>query len=291
MVAPDEAAARPPTPSTGANAVRCWSCGSAIGSAWPCPRCGQGGAPPATLTGPAGFLARLGKGAFAPFRGLSFLGAHAGLWTWIVVPLVVNALLCALSAWFLASNLEGWLPDLAEPWPAWIDWARTSLGWLLTALAWAASLLVAAIATVVLSGVVNSPFFDLLSEKVEAAHFGLKDPGRPLGALIGDIVRSLGASLWLLSRWLLVMVVLLMLSFTVVGAPLMVLAGLYYGGLTQVDLVMARKLYPGRQRTAWARAHFPLLVGLGIPISLLPLLLPFGIVGATLAWLEEPDKG
>jgi CysZ protein len=272
-------------------AARCWSCGTAIGDSWPCPRCGTSELAPDRLSGAAGFAARLGKGAAAPFRGFGFLGRHPGLWTWIIAPLIVNALLCVAAFWLVVTHLGDWLPDMGEAWPAWIDWARSALGWLLEAVLWTVSLLAAAIVTLALSGVVNAPFYDLLSEKVEKAHFGQDDPGRPWSAFFTDLFRALRASLSLLVRYVAVMAVLVLLSFTVVGAPLLMVAGFYYGGLAQVDLVMARKLYPGRSRTAWARKHLPLLVGLGIPVGLLPLLMPFGIVGATLAWLEEPHKG
>ncbi|RKY19928.1 MAG: hypothetical protein DRQ55_09335 [Planctomycetota bacterium] len=279
---------------TGHGAVRCWSCGAAIGEAWPCPRCAASGLPREALGGVGGFVAHLGKGAAAPFRGLGYLGKHPELTVWIVIPVILNSFLSVGIAWLLIHNLGDWLPDwlgnAEEPWPVWIDWARSALGWLVELVIWGLSLLAAAVMTLALSGVVNSPFYDLLSEKVEAAHFGSTDPGRPLAAFLGDILRSLRASLSLLVRYLAVMSVLLLLSFTVVGAPLLLAAGFYYGGLAQIDLIMARKLYPGSKRGAWARRHFPLLLGLGIPVSMLPLLMPFGVIGATLAWLEEPDK-
>lgn len=282
--------ARDATRSGSAGRARCWSCGGAPAPRGTCPRCGAGESVPAAAAGVAGALARVGKGVAAPLRGLLFLNRHPRLWTWIAVPLLLNALLCGAVAWLLGDLLSDWLPDFAGPWPGWIDWAREALAGLLEFLAWAAAILVAALTALTLAGVVNAPFYDLLSERVEAAHFGRADPGRPWSALLGDLLRSLAASLSLLLRYLAVMAVLLLLSFTVVGAPLLLLAGLYFGGLAQVDVTLSRKLYPGARRSAWARRHAPLLLGLGLPVSLLPPLMPFGIVGATLAWLEEPDK-
>jgi uncharacterized protein involved in cysteine biosynthesis len=204
--------------------------------------------------------------------------------------LVLNSLIFVGGAWYLVSHLGEWLPDINQPWPDWIDWLRGTAGWLLTAVMWVIGVMASFLATLLLSSVVNAPFYDLLSEKVELTHIGSQDPGRPWSALLGDILRSLKASLSLLLRWGLVMVVLLALSFTAIGAPLFAAAGFYYLGLAQVDLTMARKLYPGRLRAAWARRHFPLIIGLGIPVSFIPPLAPFAIVGATLAWLDEPDK-
>lgn len=290
MVDPSPPAPRAPVPDTGHGAARCWSCGAATGGTQPCPRCGAEGPAPAAMRGAVGFLARIGKGAAAPLRGLAFLNKHPRLWSFIALPLLLNLIVCVLAFWFLLGWIGDWMPDLSQQWPAWIDWARSALGWLLEVVLWAVSLLAAAISALALSGVVNSFFYDLLSEKVEAAHFGRPDPGRPLSALLGDILRGLRASISLLVRYALVMIVLLALSFTAVGAPLLVVAGFYYAGLAQIDLTMARKLYPGSRRTGWARRHLPLVLGLGVPVSFLPLVMPFGVVGATLAFLEEPAK-
>jgi len=278
------------SPDTGKGALRCWACGTALAGPSVCPRCGNDAPRPAPASGPAAALARLAKGAAAPLRGLAFLNAHPELWRWILAPLVFNSLIFVGGAWYLVSHLGEWLPDIDQPWPDWIDWLRGTAGWLLTAVMWVIGVMASFLATLLLSSVVNAPFYDLLSEKVELTHIGSQDPGRPWSALLGDILRSLKASLSLLLRWGLVMVVLLALSFTAIGAPLFAAAGFYYLGLAQVDLTMARKLYPGRLRAAWARRHFPLIIGLGIPVSFIPPLAPFAIVGATLAWLDEPDK-
>jgi hypothetical protein len=105
-----------------------------------------------------------------------------------------------------------------------------------------------------------------------------------------DILRSVRAAASVAMRQAVVMLVLFPLSFTAIGAPLFMIAGFYYAGLAQVDITLSRKLYPGSRRTRWGRRHWGLVLGAGIPLSMLPLLAPFGIVGTTLAFLEEPDK-
>ena len=287
----DPPSGRPATPpTTGRDATRCWACGTAIHPGAACHRCGADGPAPPRNRGAGAFLARLGKGAGGPFRGIAFLGRHPRLWSFVIAPLVINTLLFGVGVWVAATYLDDWIPDLDQEWPAWIDWARTTLGWLVEALIWLVSVAAASLDTLLISGVINAPFYDLLSEKVEKAHFGLADPGRPFSALLTDIGRSLLDSLSLLARWGLVMVVLFALSFTAVGAPLFAVASWYYLGLAQLDITLARKLYKAGQRTAWARRHFPLVVGLGLPVAFVPLLAPFAIVGATLAFLDEPDK-
>jgi len=264
---------------------RCRGCGSLALAPGPCARCGvDPGAPGAgRRRGPV-------IGVMSPVRGIRFLSRNPRLWSWVVLPLVVNTILFGVIAFLTARHIGDWLPDFAEPWPAWIDWLRTGLGWVLEALLVVVGVLAAWFATLILAGIVNAPFYDRLSEAVESAYFERDDPGRPLSAFAGDVVRSLAAALSMAARYLLVMAVLFPLSFTAIGAPLFAVAGFYYAGLAQVDVPMARKLYPGRLRAWWGRSHLLLVVGLGVPISLVPLLAPFGIVGATLAFLDDPRK-
>ena len=264
---------------------RCQGCGTATSDPV-CPRCGT----PHGQQPPKPKVPGLGRGLGAPFRGLAFLGKHPRLWGYVIVPLLINLGFFVWAVIFAVNVLGDWLPDVEQPWPAWIDWARVGAGWILETVLWAVGILAALLATLLLSGVVNSPFYDLLSDKVEVTRFGLKDPGRPWSALPMDILRSVRAAVSLAVRQLLVLAVLFPLSFTAVGAPLFAVAGFYYAGLAQLDVTLARKLYPGSRRARWGRRHWALVLGAGLPLSMLPFLQPFGIVGTTLAFLEEPDK-
>ncbi len=265
---------------------RCNGCGVAIDQALSCSRCGtSAGSAPQKPGSP-----QLVRGFSAPFRGFGYLMSHKRLWAWVFIPLLLNTALFAVALNWTVDNLADLLPNFDETWPAWIDWARVAVGWLLEVLVWMAAALAAALATLLLAGVINSPFYDVLSEKVESVHFGRDDPGRPWSQLPMDLLRSVRAALSLALRQALVLLVLFFLSFTAVGAPLFAVAGMYYAGLAQLDVTLARKLYAGSRRARWARRHWGLVLGTGLPLSMLPLLAPFGIVGTTLAFLEEPDK-
>ena len=247
----------------------------------------------------ASFLSRLGAGTALFREGFSFLGARRRLWGLAAIPVLFAFIAVGgvATTFFLEiAAIHGFFDALlptveAGAWYTWL-WVGPLKalfflgGWLAVIVAFAVSL----VAAMLLANLASAPFLDLLSEKVEKAHFGLADPGRPFSALLTDIGRSLLDSLSLLARWGLVMVVLFALSFTAVGAPLFAVASWYYLGLAQLDITLARKLYKAGQRTAWARRHFPLVVGLGLPVAFVPLLAPFAIVGATLAFLDEPDK-
>jgi uncharacterized protein involved in cysteine biosynthesis len=223
-------------------------------------------------------------------KGFSFLGSHPRLWTWIVIPLSLNFLLMVAMVW-ASWAFASWLaPELTDPWWSWIDWLRPAVRWTTNVLMVLLAALAGLFLSLQLASLVNAPFFDLLSEKTEDAHLGIKDPGRPWSAFAGDTWHSVRAALSLLMRQVLVMTPLFILSFTAVGAPIFFVAGLYYSGLAVVDVTLARKRLRGSQRFAWGRRHWKAVLGVGLPVGLLPPLAPFSIVGATALYLDGVEK-
>ncbi len=264
---------------------RCDGCGAATDGAT-CARCGT---PAGERPDKPGVPALL-RGVNAPFRGLGYLTTHPSLWLWVIIPLILNSVLFGTVLAWTINNLADYMPSFDEPWWPWMEWARVSLGILLEAMLYAAGFIAAFLTTLLLAGVINSPFYDFLSEKTEVLWFEAKDPGRGLRALPMDIMRSIRAAASVALRQFLVLLVLFPLSFTAIGAPLFAIAGMYYAGYAQYDVTLARKLYPGGRRTRWARRHWGLMIGAGLPLTFVPLLAPFGIVGTTLGFLEEQDK-
>jgi uncharacterized protein involved in cysteine biosynthesis len=222
-------------------------------------------------------------------RGLAFVGRHPRLWTWIALPLLVNLGLCALLVTLGWTLVEPLLPDFAGDW-GWFDWLRVSLGPALRVLLALVAAATALLVTLMLAGVINAPFYDLLSEKVEALARGQPLPERPWSKLLPDLLFAVVAALALLWRQTLVMAVLYLLSFTAVGAPLFLAATIYYAGFALVDVTLARKRHPASARAAFARRHALMLLGLGLPVALFPPVQPFGIAGATLLCLGVPDR-
>ena len=223
-------------------------------------------------------------------RGVSFVGQHPRLWAWIALPLLINLALCAAvvaGGWTL---VEPMLPRFEGGDWGWFDWLRVSLGPALRVLLGLVAVATALIVTLMLAGLINAPFYDFLSEGVEALALGRPVPDRPWSKLIPDALFAIGAALALLWRQALVMAVLYLLSFTAVGAPLFLAATVYYAGFALVDVTLARKRQPAAARRAFARRHALMLLGLGLPVVLVPPLQPFGIAGATLLCLGVPDR-
>ena len=239
---------------------------------------------------PLSHVSELADGLGAVLRGVEFLRTRSRLWLWIAVPFVINLGLLAALTYLAGQGAAALLPDLhAGDW-GWFDWLRRGLAPVMTVLYWIVAALAGLFVTLWVSGIVNAPFYDLLSEQVEAVALESRAPSRPLSAWLPDGASALAAASLLALRQLGVLAVLFLIALTGFGAPLFPIAGVWFAGYAQVDVTLARKRYRAGERVAWARRHRPLVFGLGLPIAVLPPLQPFGIVGATLLYLEDEDK-
>lgn len=268
---------------------RCWRCGFLPpdeSHPIPCPRCGNEAAAPPLPEHLPGFTV----GVRAPIRGFLFVSNNPKLWSWILIPLLINLVIMSALVTLGISYLDDISPQIEGPWWSWVDWARTAINAVVPYLVGVLVVLASLLATLLLSGLINAPFYDLLSEKTENVYFGLDDPGRPWSAFVPDLIRSTTAAVTLLVRQVVVLSFLFLLSFTAIGAPLFVAAGAFYTGLALMDITLGRKLYSGGQRAEWGRVHWDLVLGCGVLINLVPVLAPIGIVGATLTYLDHPDK-
>ncbi len=269
---------------------RCRRCGEPPdegGSRGPCRRCGAPeGAPGPPGEGSPGPAAAL----LAPLRGGLFVLRHPRLLPWILLPLLVDAVLLVLLAAAAVSYFDTLAPRFEEPWWGWIDWLRGAAAWGALHLLRLLALASAFFATLAAAGAVNAPFHDVLSGRTEDLALGIPDPGRPWSRLLPDALRAAGAALLLLAVQAAVLLPLLLLGFTAAGAPVFAAAGAWFAGLGAVDVTLGRKRYGGRERLRWAIRRWPLVLGLGLPLSLLPLLQPLAVVGATLLYLGQADK-
>jgi len=278
-------------PASPSASARCWRCGELPAPGHPpqpCARCGAAttGQPPGART----FARDALRGLQGCLRGAAFVSAHPRLWTWILVPLLVNAVLGAaliLLGWRLLAPLA---PDFAGQDWGWLDGLRVVLVPALRVLVLVTVVLASLALTLMAAGLVNAPFFDVLSEKVESTVLRREPPPRGPAALLPDALAALRAALLLTLREAVFLSLLFLLSFTLVGALLFAVAGVWFAGFALVDITLARKRYGARERLAWARRHRALILGLGLPVAVIPPLQPFGVVGATLAFLVDEDK-
>jgi uncharacterized protein involved in cysteine biosynthesis len=226
-------------------------------------------------------LPGLASGLAGVFRGLAFTLARPRLLVLVLLPAALNVLLLVallVLAWDAAPSVT---PALEDRWHGLVDWARGPSRFVLVLFARAAGVVLALAASLALAGVVNAPFYEVLSARAEAAAGG---PARPGGGV--DLLRSIRASLFLLAVEAVVLGPLVVAGLFLPLAPLALPVAAWFGGLSLSDASLARRGLGGRERLAWGRKRWGLLVGLGLPVAFAPVLAPFGVVGASLRVLS-----
>jgi CysZ protein len=175
----------------------------------------------------------------------------------------------------------------------WFQWLHSLIYWLLYVLMLLLILLVSFFLTLVLSTIINSPFYDYLSERVEEVYLGRRfDEPWSWEYVKRTILVPIRESLKLALYQTLLTLGLFVVSLISggLGTVLFALAAPYIAALGIFDFVMARKVYSLAEKRRYLRKNLPFAMGFGTLAYFLPLLTPFAIVGATLAFLSSRDK-
>lgn len=242
-----------------------------------------------------------------PFRAAAFLAARRTLWLLAAVPALINVILFVIAAVLVLTYADTVVALL---------WAQPPNGgagadmlvvlrYLLYAAVVVFGLTAAYVVTLLLSGIVASPFNDALSVRVERLLLDRHTPS-PEGSFVGEAVRSVfsTAAVTLLYAILMGPVLLLNLLPGVGSLAAVVLgAGLsaFFLALEFTDITLARRRYTLREKVHLLRTHPGLATGFGLSTSLLlwiPLLnalcVPIAVVGGTalaLALTAERENG
>ena len=271
---------------------RCLDCGFLAPMGGPCPRCeGRAalrGAFP-SYDSRARWITNYPKGFRYYFLGFTFLGDHPGLLKWVVIPLVLNLALFGALVTGGIFCIDPLLEFLDAEWPGFLEWLREAVWWILAALIGVLAILVSLVLTLLLSTVINAPFFELLSEAVESIYLGRRfDEKWTWEYIQRTILVPLWESLKLMAFELSITLVLVIISFISagLGSVLFAVAGPYFASLTIFDYVMSRKAYHLNEKRNFMRDHRALTMGFGTPVYIVPFLTPVAVVGATLFFLE-----
>ncbi len=120
------------------------------------------------------------KGFLKWFQGLLYLFKKPVLWKYCIIPLLINTLLILCLFYYGSGFLFDFLPDSpfdrplsALPWLSWIwAWIRESFQYFLYVFLYIGAFLLfavlAGISFFVLATVIGSPFYEMLTEKIEA---------------------------------------------------------------------------------------------------------------------------
>jgi CysZ protein len=280
------------SPST---SFRCAACAEPLETAAPlCARCAANPAPAGL---PARFAAYDPDRRRAPlyhfFSGMRFfLGAlpyalrTGGIKRHVAVPIVLTVVLLVV---LLVGGVAAahWLLGPTGP----NDVARFSRT-LFEVVVIAALLIGAYLIFFPLARVLLAPFADKISERVEALALGQSaEAGFDVGSATSGAAHSLVEAVKMLGFQLVVTVPLLLVPLA--GAPLAVLASVFFNGLGTMDIAMGRKRMRLGEKLRLARAHLAFVLGLGTAVYVVLLIpvvnllaIPLGAVAATMAFLR-----
>jgi len=243
---------------------------------------------------------RFARGFAYPFRGLGFIARNPRLLPWVLLPIAVTLGLLVGAA-FLTLAGTPWLVDQL--------WARPAGGLLLTSwwiLAVGLGLALFAVSMVVLyatAGLIGTPFYDRLSQRVEDTVRGPADEPFSWRVFLGDVWQSVSHTLIALILWLVVMGALLLLNVVpVVGSALEFVLSVAFTALflsrEMMDGAMSRRRLSFRRKLGVVLGNLALMEGFGLAAAMLlwvPLLnfvsMPVAIVGGTLMLLDLEDEG
>jgi CysZ protein len=250
----------------------------------------------AAIHSPTGFWA----GAALPWRGLVFVGRRPRLFIWVIAPALIGLCMVIgawMTVWYTVPPLIGSLwarPEVVGLWQnLWTFTVLVVMGFFFMG---------AALLSYGLIGILGTPFYDRLSAAVEHEIGGSAEDAFDLRQTLSDIWWSVVHSVVAMGLWIFVVLGLFSLNLIpVVGGVLEVLlstiATWVWVAREMLDGALSRRQMSFRGKLNFMKAHSRTTLGLGASTAVLLwiplvniLMLPMGIVGATLMVLEAEDR-
>lgn len=220
------------------------------------------------------------------FSSLKFLAAHRELWKNVAIPAIINLAVFALITGFLLWNVDWFV--LPEPAKGGITYyLLIVLWWIYRILLYPLLIAVSYFLTMILAGIVASPFNDTLSERAEHLMMGEAVPSETgWKALVIGGARGVATSAATgIPRAILVVFLGLIPG---IGPILAAIVGAFFIAVGYSDYAFERRKYSIRRKlqTLWKHRRMALGFGVGANILLLvPLVnflsMPIAVVGGT----------
>lgn len=246
------------------------------------------------------------SGLALPFRAAWFLATRRSLWLPAIAPALIHSVLLIGAATLVLSYADAaatwiWAPPTDTPLPG----ALLHVLWYgLYALVVVLGLIAAYATTLLVSGVVASPFNDVLSARTEGL---LHPPEAPTPAdaepFWREALRSLRSTALIVGLYLALMAPVLLLNVlpgwgSVAATALGASVSAFFLALEFTDVTLTRHGYPLREKLRLLRRHAPLTMGFGLSTSLLlwipglnVLCVPIAVVGGTALALALSGTG
>lgn len=227
------------------------------------------------------------RGGFtAAWGSIRFLVAHRELWPNVAIPAAINVTMFVVTAAALLLNADWFFFDPPTQGP-WYYYILIVLWWILRVLLYPLLLFIAYFISMMLAGIVASPFNDKLSERAEQILIGevVVADGSWSALVTGGIKGILSSAMTAIPRTVLVIVLGLIPG---AGIVLSALVGAYFIALEYTDYGLGRRDYGLRARARLIWKHRHLAIGFGVGayfLLLIPLLnflsMPIAVVGGT----------
>ena len=233
-----------------------------------------------------GSFSQFKGGVFAAWGSVKFLYHNPKLWPNVAIPALINLAVFIVTAGLLLWNADWFFFDRPTEGP-WYYYVLIVLWWIFRILLYPLLVVVAYFLTMMLAGIVASPFNDALSERAEAVFMGdfVKGEEGWKALVVGGVKGILAAAATTIPR-----VILMILLGLIPGAGpiLAAVVGAYFIALEYTDTALTRRRYGTRQkmRTIWKHRRIAMGFGLGANMLLvIPLLnflsMPIAVIGGT----------
>lgn len=255
-------------------------------------------------------MTNLFKGLHFNTLGLKYFWKHKNLWKFVLLPLVINFFILVLFVFLVSNYFQdiyhalvfrsfGSL-DVVDPqglWQHFYDGVLWVFRLFLKIFIFLISMIVILVLTYVLSVLINSPFYELLSENVLIQKGVRQEKPFQWKEFWYEILHSWKAELAKVLFFIFFSVLLFVLSFVPVLGVVVAFCQILFSswffafGICAYPLILKKEKISSLFK--WGLSHKMILTGFGLP-SLIPLiglaLMPFQIVGGTLLYAEVEAK-
>lgn len=239
-------------------------------------------------------------------NGLGYILANRSLIKILMIPMIINMILFIFVSWFLIHNygvlfdsITGqFLNGLQIASDAWWTGIVKGLMWFLRGLIhmFLGVLLIGLTVffMLLISQIINSPFYDLLSEAVEKLENRSEEISFSFKRMISDLGRTILLEIKKIGFFFSIPLMLFLLNIIpVVGSLLYTILGNAFAawamGFNYLSYPMSRKLIPLKAQVSLCAKHKARLMGFGLPV-LIPffnlMFAPVFVVAGTLTYLE-----
>jgi CysZ protein len=246
-----------------------------------------------------GALTEFGAGFKTTLSSVKFLWRNKTLWPQVAIPAVINIFMFIAITALLLFNAD-WFMFFDEPSKgSWTYWGLIVLWWIYKVILYPLLLIVSYFLTLMLAGIVASPFNEVLSERAEHRMMGEVVPSEEgwKALVVGGAKGVAQAAATGIPRVILVGLLSLIPG---VGPIIGAIVASYFIALEYTDYAFERRKYGFRQklRTVWKHRRMAMGFGLGMDLLLIIpfvnfLAIPIAVVGGTAVAiaLDEREAG